>query len=219
MAKLHYITVEPLLKATLSELMVNPIFDPFVLVGGTSLSLRLGHRMSVDIDLFTNAPYGSLDFSVFEDFFKTNYPYYYCPDSSDIVAFGRSYYIGKNEKEYVKVDLFYHEEIIDPCDIIDNNRIASLDDVVAMKVEVVANGGRKKDFWDLHELLSSYTITQMLDLHTLRHEYTHDRNEIISNFTDFAQADKDIDPICLRGKDWGLIKLDFVEEIDKLQKD
>ena len=31
--------------------------NSFRLVGGTSLSLQIGHRMSVDIDLFTDAVY------------------------------------------------------------------------------------------------------------------------------------------------------------------
>ena len=48
MTKLHYETVSPLLRKTLNDIMVNSIFDPFYLVGGTSLSLRLGHRKSVD---------------------------------------------------------------------------------------------------------------------------------------------------------------------------
>lgn len=38
----------------------------FRLVGGTALSLQLGHRMSVDIDLFTDAPYRSVDFTAIE---------------------------------------------------------------------------------------------------------------------------------------------------------
>jgi hypothetical protein len=37
--------------------MAIPELEPFVLVGGTNLSLRLGHRVSVDIDLFTNEPF------------------------------------------------------------------------------------------------------------------------------------------------------------------
>lgn len=57
----------------------------------------------------------------------------------------------------------------------------------------------------------------MLELHQLRHEYTHDRNQIIANFTDFTSADKDIDPICLRGKEWELVKLDFVEIMSILE--
>lgn len=215
--QLHYETVTPLLKKVLNEIMGNSEFKPFYLVGGTSLSLRLGHRMSVDIDLFINAMYGSLDFSVYEKFFQENYPYYYCTDKTDLVGFGRSYYIGESSDENIKIDLYYHEEIINPCDIIENIRIASLDDVVSMKVDVISRKGRKKDFWDLHELLNTYTINQMLELHKQRHEYTHDRNQIIANFTDFTEADEDLDPICLKGKVWELIKLDFDEVMEGLK--
>ncbi len=85
--KLHYETVTPLLRKILNDIMANPIFAPFYLVGGTSLSFRLGHRISVDLDLFSNAPYGSLDFSVFKKFFQDNYPYYYCTNNTNLVGF------------------------------------------------------------------------------------------------------------------------------------
>ncbi len=213
---LHYETVTPLLAEVLHDIMGAPLFAPFCLVGGTSLSLRLGHRMSVDIDLFTNAPYGSLDFSVFEKFLKSRYAYYDCTDKSGIVGMGRSYYLGETVDENIKLDLYYRDEIKDPYDLIDNIRLASLADVTAMKIDVVSRGGRKKDFWDLHELLNTYSIAQMLVLHQERYEYTHDREQIIANFTDFASADEDIDPICLKNKEWELIKLDFVEELERL---
>lgn len=213
LSNLHYETIAPLLKNILNDIMENPVFDPFYLVGGTSLSLRLGHRKSVDIDLFTNAPYDSLDFSVFEKIFQENYQYYYCSDRTGIVGFGRSYYVGESEDENIKVDLFYHDEIVDPCDRVDNIRIASLEDVIAMKVDVVSRSGRKKDFWDLHELLNTYSVSEMIEFHKYRYEYTHDRNQIVTNFTNFSCADEDLDPVCLKGKEWELIKLDFVERI------
>ncbi len=216
-ARLHYEAVTPLLRKILNDIMASPIFELFYLVGGTSLSLRLGHRKSVDIDLFTNAPYGSLDFSVFEKFFKDTYKYYYCTDRTDIVGFGRSYYVVDSEDNNIKLDLYYHDEIIDPCDIVDGIRIASIADVTAMKVDVISRTGRKKDFWDLHELLNTYSILEMLDLHKRRYEYTHDRDQIIANFTDFSSADEDIDPICLKNKEWELIKLDFVELMEELK--
>lgn len=216
LSNLHYETITPLLKNILNDIMENPVFDPFYLVGGTSLSLRLGHRKSVDIDLFTNAPYDSLDFSVFEKFFQDNYQYYYCSDRTGIVGFGRSYYVGESEDENIKVDLFYHDEIVDPCDRMDNIRIASLEDVIAMKVDVVSRSGRKKDFWDLHELLNTYSVSEMIEFHKYRYEYTHDRNQIVANFTNFSCADEDLDPVCLKGKEWELIKLDFVERIKLL---
>ena len=214
--KLNYQTVTPQLKDVLTKMMSNSIFNPFYLVGGTSLSLRLGHRKSLDIDLFTNKPYGSLDFSVFEKFFHENFVYYDYTGTSNVVGFGKSYYVGESKDENVKVDLYYKDEIIDPCDIIDNIRIATLNDVVAMKVDVISRVERKKDFWDLHELLNIYTINEMLELHKRRYEYTHERDQIISNFTNFDSANEDIDPICLKGKYWELIKLDFVELIEKL---
>jgi Nucleotidyl transferase AbiEii toxin, Type IV TA system len=46
-------------------------FKDFRLVGGTALSLYRGHRLSEDIDLFTDAPYGSIDFGVLTDFMTT----------------------------------------------------------------------------------------------------------------------------------------------------
>lgn len=209
--KLHYETVIPRLKGILGDIMKQPIFNPFYLVGETSLSLRLGHRESVDIDLFTNAPYGSLDFSVYEDFFRDIYAYYYCTDKTNIVGFGRSYYLGETENDSIKVDLFYRDEMIDPCDVIDGIRMASLSDITAMKMDVISRRGRKKDFWDLHELLNIYSLAEMLELHKERYEYTHDRDQIIANLVDFFAADQDMDPICLKGKEWELIKLDFVE--------
>mgnify|MGYP000862990123 CR=1 FL=1 len=217
--QLHYETVTPLLREVLTQLMGEPIFEPFRLVGGTSLSLRLGHRKSADIDLFTNATYGSLDFSVFERYFEEHFEYYDKVDTSDIVGMGRSYYVGESEKNNVKIDLYYFEEFQDSFDVIDGIRIANLADVTAMKVDVVSRGGRKKDFWDLHELLDTYSITDMLELHEKRYEYTHDRNLIITNFSDFTSADEDFDPICLKNKDWEIIKLDFTEFSELLKQE
>ena len=65
--ELQYQTVKPILRSTLERLMEMEEFAPFRLVGGTSLSLRYGHRMSDDIDLFTDAEYGSLDFHKLQD--------------------------------------------------------------------------------------------------------------------------------------------------------
>lgn len=212
---LYYETITPLLKSILHEIMQEPLFNQFFLAGGTSLSLRLGHRRSIDIYLFTNAPYGSLDFTKYENFFQTKYNYYDCLDKTDLVAFGRSYYIGVSEEESIKVDMFYHDGIIDPCDTLDGIRMVSLPDVIAMKVDVVLRGGRKKDFWDLHELMNGYSIPEMVELHKQRYEYAHDRTQIIHNLVDFTLADKDLDPICLKGKQWELIKLDFVEWMEQ----
>ena len=46
-------TVEPRTLELLKELMTLSEIAPFYLVGGTALALQLGHRISIDLDLFT----------------------------------------------------------------------------------------------------------------------------------------------------------------------
>lgn len=41
-------TIEPRTLELLKSLMTHPSIDPFFLVGGTSLALQMGHRVSID---------------------------------------------------------------------------------------------------------------------------------------------------------------------------
>lgn len=208
--KLHYNTVSPLLRDILSQLMAQPEFTPFCLVGGTSLSLQLGHRISIDIDLFTDAPYGSLDFHAIQSKLRSMFPY--CQgDCGDIVGMGASYIIGNSAFDSIKLDLFYTDPFIRPIKAIDNIRIASIEDIIAMKLDVIGRKGRKKDFWDLHELHDKYAIAEMLTLYAERYPYNHTREELLLGLTNFSLADTDPEPNCLRSKAWPLIKLDFME--------
>lgn len=72
---MYWNTGNPLLQEVLKDTMSAEVFRPFCLVGGTSLSLQPGHRMSVDIDLFTDAQYRSIDFKSIDKFFRDNYAY------------------------------------------------------------------------------------------------------------------------------------------------
>ena len=208
--ELRYQTVKPILRSTLERLMRIDEFRPFRLVGGTSLSLRYGHRISDDIDLFTDAEYGSIDFQLLQEILRREFPY--CQgDCGEIVSFGTSYLVGNSKEDNVKLDLFYTDPFIRPMDQIESIRMASLDDIVAMKMDVMSRGGRKKDFWDLHILRNKYTIEQMLSLYKERYPYGATDEECIAGLTNFSVADSDPDPTCLLGKIWQLIKLDFVE--------
>ena len=185
-------------------------FAPFRLVGGTSLSLRYGHRMSDDIDLFTDAEYGSLDFYKPQDILRKEFPY--CQgDCGDIVGFGASYIVGNSKEDCVKLDIFYTDPFIRPMEVFGTIRMAAVEDIVAMKMDVVSRGGRKKDFWDLHMLRNHYSVEQMLSLYEERYPYGATREECVSGLTNFLVADTEPDPICLQNKVWQLIKLEFIE--------
>ena len=54
---LHTETVSLGTLELLKSLKQDELMAQFVLVGGTSLSLQLGHRISVDLDLFSATPF------------------------------------------------------------------------------------------------------------------------------------------------------------------
>ena len=205
---LHYETITPYLHKTLLRLMSDSTFNQFRLVGGTSLSLRLGHRMSIDIDLFSNADYGSIDFHALQNHIRTMFPY--CVgDCGDVAGFGATYIVGEDRNNAVKLDLFYTDDFIAPLQMEEGIRMASINDIVAMKLDVIAQGGRKKDFWDIHELLQHYKPSMMLDFYEKRYPYGYSRKELVDGFANYVRADNEPDPMCLRGKEWDEIKRDL----------
>jgi len=214
MKNLYYNTVSTNLLEVLNQLMQMEAFHPFRLVGGTALCLQLGHRMSVDIDLFTDTDYGSIDFAAIDNLLETTFSFTEMLHSGN-TGFGKSYHIGKSKDDSVKLDIFYTDSFICPIIEKDAIRMASIEEIAAMKMEVVGNGGRKKDFWDIHELLDYLSFEQMLALHAERYSYSHSKSELIDKIVDFQFADDDFDPICLKGKYWELIKIDFYEMTQK----
>jgi predicted nucleotidyltransferase component of viral defense system len=213
---LHYNTITPLLHSILADLMSADVFKDFRLVGGTALSLHRGHRMSVDIDLFTDAEYGSVDFDAIGTFIRSNYSYV-DTNNYDVIGMGKCYFIGDNQLNCIKLDLFYTDKFIDKTILIDGLRLASIEEIIAMKMDVILRTGRKKDFWDIHELKDNYSILEMISLHEKRHPYTHDRDALKQKFIDFEDADGDFEPDCLRGKYWEFIKLDLIDFIKEVK--
>jgi len=209
-SKLNYNTTGRQLLEILKTLMYAKEFNAFRLVGGTALSLQRGHRISVDIDLFSDAPYDSIDFSAIDEFLRKTYSYV-DTNENKVVGPGKSYYIGKSEANCVKLDLFYTDPFIQGIFAIDGIRLATVEEIIAMKIDVISREGRKKDFWDIHELKDDYSFERMVALHKQRHPYTHDEHQIRINFSSFNSADGDFDPICTKGKHWEIIKLDMID--------
>lgn len=168
--------------------------------------------MSDDIDLFTDALYDSIDFSAIEALLRNTFNYVSVLQAGP-VGMGTSYLVGKNRSDTVKVDLFYTDTFIQPALKIGPYRLATIEEIIAMKIDIVQRLARKKDFWDIHEILDTHTPSQMIALHEQRYPYGHDEALIRQNFINFSRADEDFNPICLKGKHWELIKLDIVQAL------
>lgn len=205
--RLYYNTTSPLLQKILFSIMENEQFRMFRLVGGTALSLQRGHRLSIDLDLFTDSEYPSIQMEPLFHFFKDNWPYY---DSNDFpIGLGKSAFVGTDKNNAIKIDLYYTDKFVFDLIEIDGIRMASPKEIIAMKLDIIQNEGRKKDFWDIHEFIEDYTFSKMMDFHKLRYPFGHDRDLLVKKITDFDFAEFDFEPICLRRKLWELIKLDL----------
>jgi hypothetical protein len=196
MNKLHLNTVESETFKLLQGLMEIPELSEFAIVGGTNLSLKFGHRLSVDLDLFTNLPFEK------EEVYQAIIKKY--PKTIKLDERRQTIWLIINE---VKVDILLHEyPYLKPLELIDGVRFLSLEDVIPLKLEAMATRGVKKDFWDLAELLNHFSLEQMFYFYSKK--YTNsDFGHILISMTYFVDAEIQIDdPIDLKGISWENVK-------------
>ena len=150
---LHVETVESSTLDLLKRLQRLPELFNTRLVGGTALALHLGHRKSVDLDLF-----GSFNPSM--SYRKL------LADAGYLVDGAENGTVQSLRVENVKVDLVnYPYPWMDDAIEGEGIRLAGLKDIAAMKLSAVANRGRKKDFIDVARLLDLFTLDEMLALY------------------------------------------------------
>lgn len=150
---LHTETVEPSTLDLLRRLQRLPDLTSTRLVGGTALALHLGHRKSVDLDMF-----GTFDPIV--SYRKL------LADAGHSVEGAENGTVQSLRVNNVKVGLVnYPYPWLDDAIEEGNIRLAGLRDIAAMKLSAVANRGRKKDFIDVARLLDVFSLDQMLSLY------------------------------------------------------
>ncbi|MGB3849369.1 MAG: nucleotidyl transferase AbiEii/AbiGii toxin family protein [Tunicatimonas sp.] len=155
---LHKDTVESETLALLGTLSRDEKLADFFLVGGTALSLQLGHRKSIDLDLFTRK---SFDPDHLTNHLRTRYPDW----TIDIQEnFPNTLMVLLNN---IKVDFVQHNyPLLHPLELHDPIRMASLDDIAAMKVNaIVQSGKRMKDFVDMAEIAKYRSIQSVVQFY------------------------------------------------------
>jgi hypothetical protein len=100
----------------------------------------------------------------------------------------------------------------------DGLRLASAKDIAGMKMLAIVTGNRKKDFWDIHELLEYYSLEELIQWGLERNPYTLNRESILKAFDKMDSLDDDAPIQCLKGKYWEFIKEDLKEKIDIYRK-
>ena len=214
--KLYFNTITPILMNALTKLMREKAFDGFRLVGGTALALQLGHRRSVDIDLFTDMEYGSMNLQEMADSIKRSFTYVEGLEKLETNAPGYTLYCGESASEIVKVDLFYTDPFLFRTIMDGDLRIADLRDIVAMKILAISNASRGKDYWDIHELLNHFSLSEMLSLGIKRFPYNIDRDKVLAKMVSIPIEMFDPSIISLKGDYWEFVVEDLKEAAQKL---
>jgi hypothetical protein len=178
------------------NLMFLPELQDFNLVGGTNLALRFGHRLSIDIDLFTTEPFVPLE--LFQAI-KRDYPNAELKASSKSMLF---FYINGVKIDCVLAPFAY----LEPVEIIEGIRMVSTRDIVAMKLAALSGRGAKKDFWDIATLLDYYPIDEMLACFAEKYN-SNEPLFVLRSLTYFEDAEIEKDPDPLTDMTWKQVKI------------
>ncbi|MGB6223225.1 nucleotidyl transferase AbiEii/AbiGii toxin family protein [Haloferula sp.] len=189
---LHYDSVPSSVAELLKALAGHAGLDGFALGGGTNLALRLGHRVSVDLDWFT-----------LNEFKVGNLRSVLGGLGTEVAKAAGALTL---DVEGTKMDLLRHAyPLVAPLEEIDCVAMLSLEDVAAMKLNAVANRGSKKDFYDLHELLNHRPLEAWVECFVTKYQAS-DPFTVIRSLTWFEDADSEPDPISLRKLSWSEVR-------------
>ena len=191
---LHREALPPGTLDLLTKLSAHPALAAFSLAGGTSLALRFGHRLSIDLDFFTTEAFDKeVASEALSDGHKVKV--------EQVNAAGLSANV-----DGVKVDLVtYRYPLLDPPEMFDGVRMLSLRDVTAMKLSAVTNRGAKKDFYDLHELILHFGLPELVRIYQAKFP-AHDPMIMLRSLAYFEDSELQEDPLSLKSIDWSDVK-------------
>ena len=198
---LFYSTIDPETLQLLKDLQKLKIFKDFLLVGGTSLALQIGHRTSIDLNLFTST---GIDISSIPD---------------EIEHLGKIRIINQASRilnlfiNNIKVDFVsYQYDFLNPVVSKDGLRLASIPDIAAMKLAAITGRGSRKDFIELYFILQLYPLAEIFKFYRSKFP---DGSEFLvyKSLTYFGDAEIEPIPKMIKPVDWNEVKRKIISEV------
>lgn len=191
---LHYETIHPGTLGLLKKIQSLEMFADTRLVGGTALALQIGHRKSIDLDLF-----GPIDASLEEI-------------SGELSSFANVKPLSSSKAmrflivDDVKVDIVnYPYKWIDEPAGEGGIILAGIKDIAAMKLSAITNRGTKKDFIDLFFLLKLFSFDELLAFYLQKYSDAQ-LFTVLKSLTYFEDAEDDPMPMMTKPIMWQEIK-------------
>ena len=193
---LHKETISPDTLEILTRLQKQDYLKGFHLVGGTALALQIGHRTSIDIDLFSNFEFDTAQLleKLYIDF--------------DFKLFFSANNTLKGSIEDVKVDILSHQyPYVSSPVIIENIGMVSIQDIIAMKLNAITTSGQRiKDFIDIYYLLKTWSLADMISFYKIKYVAFNEVN-VLKSLTWYEDIDHSDWPALLQnpGLKWSEI--------------
>ena len=196
---LHLTTVDSSTYSLLQQLFTEEMIkDNFALAGGTSLALQIGHRRSIDLDIFSPEKFNLKELETLLSMSEKIDFSYTGSNSSMLFSFINN----------IKCDFVLEPaNLINPFIEMEGVNYFSVADIAAMKMHTICGRGKKKDFFDIYALLELYDWEQMLKWFIEKYDETqlYFLQRSILYFED-AEDDPDINGIHPFIKSWKEIK-------------
>ncbi|MEA1887797.1 MAG: nucleotidyl transferase AbiEii/AbiGii toxin family protein [Bacteroidota bacterium] len=201
--------IDPSILGLIRSLQSRDYLHGFYLAGGTALSLYLGHRKSIDVDLFSDF---SFDTAQIIENLQQHYPLQIYSTSANTI---------KGNIENVNVDIIAHRyPLLDDPDVVEGIQMLSIPDIIAMKLNAISvSGQRSKDFIDIYFILenSKYSLTDMLEFYRMKYSqegYMHVLKSLIY-FDDVDLVDWPV-ILCEQNLKWPDVRSCIEKEVMKL---
>ncbi len=198
-------TVEPRTLELLKQLMLLPLSGPFFLVGGTALALQLGHRMSIDLDLFTMQPFNS---TTLLETLSTKFEISIELEEPNMLI---------TNIEGIKVDFVkMGYPILFPTLLVEGVQMLDLRDIAPMKLKAIAQRGSKKDFFDIYFLLDIMPLETMISLFRQKFKM-HEVFHILKSLSYFEDAEQSANPVVFdKSVTWKEVKASINESVKRM---
>ena len=206
MNRLHWEALEPEAREAFAIVSRALAGGDYYLAGGTALALMEGHRVSVDLDIFTER---MRDAEEVLDRLRRQ-----VPELSVTSAETGTVYV---EVHGVQVSVIeYRYPLLGPTVATDGLALANRDDIAAMKLSAIASRGSRKDFVDLWILLTRHRpLAKCLALYEEKFE-VRDVGHVVRSLVHFDDAERDPPLRLLIDIDWEALKADVQGRVAEL---
>ncbi|MBI2611582.1 nucleotidyl transferase AbiEii/AbiGii toxin family protein [Candidatus Gottesmanbacteria bacterium] len=194
---------------------LNFFTDEYYMAGGTALALQIGHRTSLDFDIYSKSRF---ERNTIYNLLKNHFA------EKDIipVTLTKNTFIGKIDN--INLSVFYYQyPLLKNPQKTTSIALASLEDIASMKLIAIIQRPAKRDYIDVYYLLKTFSIDEMFSFASQKYQNFNPYLALraLSYFEDIEKESLEKRGIKIldHSFSWQKIKEDITSKVKKYQLD